>query len=323
MRNPRIPQSHFTAPLNEILGTEANVRVLRELCRADSPMARTTIAERAGLSLPGTSAAVAKLQRSGIVEAVGAGTRQSFGFRHGHPLAPALRTLFLAETLRTDALHGELRSLLGSLSSTPRAAWIVESEAPDEPGAPLRLSVLGAARDLPELASAIQGAIGELGSRYDTTIEVRATTEADLATASPAEHAVMQGATPVFGPHPLTFIDGSADAHQTAGPKRATHADRDHQAALSAAWIADQLNRDPSLPKRARNWLVHRLHVASPREAAELDDWLHVLESSSIPRIQHLLLSPGERAVRLRQSNPFIPVLTDRERDLMRKAATG
>lgn len=323
MRNARIPQSHFTAPLNEILGTEANVRVLRELCRADAPLARTTIAERAGLSLPGTSAAVAKLQRSGIVDAVGAGTRQSFEFRGTHPLALALRTLFLAETLRADALHDELRSVLESLAPGPRAAWIAESEAPDGPGAPLRLAVLGSARDLSRLESALQGAVGDLEERYDVAIEVRTMTEADLATSGAAEHQALDGATPVFGPHPRTFISESKAARQTAGPRRATHADRDHQAALSAAWIADRLNRDPSLPKRARNWLVHRSHVASPREASELGEWLGVLESSSIPRIQHLLLSPGERSVRLRQSNPFIPVLTERERDLMRKAGAG
>jgi hypothetical protein len=323
MREPKIPQPHFAAPLNEILGTEATVRVLRELCRADSPLARTTISERAGLSLPGTSAAVAKLQRSGIVDAVGAGTRQSFEFRRAHPLALALQTLFRAEALRTDALHDELRSALGSLSPAPRAAWMGESEAPDGHGAPLLLFVLGSTRDLSRLTSALQSALRDLESRYDVTIEVRAMTEPDLVTSGAAEHRALDGATPVFGPHPLTFVGGPQQARPTARPKRATHADRDHQSALAAAWIADQLNRDPSLPKRARNWLVHRSHAASPRETVELDEWLHLLEHSSIPRIQHVLLNPGERSVRLRQSNPFIPVLTNPERESMRKAGAG
>lgn len=321
MRTPKLPQSSFSSPLNEILGTEANVRVLRELCRSEAPLPRSEIAERVGLSVPGTSSAVAKLRQSGIVEEVGAGSRQSFSFRGDHPLAPLVRALFLAESARVDALMDELRSALDSLSPAPRAAWMVEPAASDPPGTPLGVEVLGAARELSRLESALQPVLDDLERRFDVAFELRAMTEADLVTASEAAHQRLERATPVHGPHPPAFVEPGSPPPSVAVRARATHTDRELQAAAAAAWIADRLNRDPTLPKRARTWLVHRAHAASARETGELDEWLRVLDTSSIPRIQHLLLSPGERAVRMRQSNPFIPVLTDRERDLMRKAA--
>jgi hypothetical protein len=87
----------------------------------------------------------------------------------------------------------------------------------------------------------------------------------------------------------------------------------------TAAWIAQRLDRDPSLPKRARSWLVHRLHDASEREAEELNEWLRLLDTASITRLQYVLRDAGERSTRMRQSNPFVPVLTEAERREMRE----
>jgi hypothetical protein len=88
---------------------------------------------------------------------------------------------------------------------------------------------------------------------------------------------------------------------------------------VTAAWIAQRLDRDPSLPRRARSWLVHRLHDASDREVEELNEWVRLLDTASIPRLQYVLRDAGERSTRLRQSNPFVPILTEAERTAMRE----
>lgn len=64
------------------------------------------------------------------------------------------------------------------------------------------------------------------------------------------------------------------------------------------------------------------MHRAAARERPELDEWLRLLESASIPRIQYLLLETSERANRLRQTNLLVAVLTEDEREQMNAAAS-
>ncbi|HET6763695.1 MAG TPA: winged helix-turn-helix domain-containing protein [Longimicrobiaceae bacterium] len=320
MQNPRSPQSPVLAPLNGILGSEANIRILRAMYEADSPLSRASLAERAGLSVPGTSSAVAKLQRAGILVAVGEGTRQSVAVREEHPLAFPIRMLFKAEALRWSSMRDELRSVVTALQPAPAAVWLLAPAADGAPGSPIVLEVLGRARYLAAIASALRKAVDAVEQTYDVAFEIRGVTEADLATADKASQQARGGdATLVFGAVPEQV--GGSQLPVPAGSPAPTHARREHQAWLRAAWIAPRLDRDPTLPRRARKWLVHRSHTASAREQGELDEWMAVLDGWTIPRIQHLLLDRGERATRLRQSNPFVPVLNEEERERMRKEA--
>jgi DNA-binding transcriptional regulator GbsR (MarR family) len=68
-RNP------FSTMLDSVFGSEASVRIVRELCVADAPLSRAEIARRSGLSLPGVGYALAKLHTAGVVELVGTGAR--------------------------------------------------------------------------------------------------------------------------------------------------------------------------------------------------------------------------------------------------------
>jgi hypothetical protein len=157
---------------------------------------------------------------------------------------------------------------------------------------------------------------------YDVTVEVRGRTEADIATLGDVEERLLRGAQGLLGPHPTAYLAqrGEERTGKTPGVS-ASHAGHDHQTMTTAAWIAQRLDRDPSLPRRARSWLVHRLHDASDREAEELNEWVRLLDSASIPRLQYVLRDAGERSTRLRRSNPFLPALTDAERREMREEA--
>ena len=72
--------------------------------------------------------------------------------------------------------------------------------------------------------------------------------------------------------------------------------------------------RDPSPIESARSVVMKRLVRASPSEQRELREWERVLRSSPY-KIRRLLVDPGERATRLRQTLPFLDALTPEERD--------
>jgi DNA-binding Lrp family transcriptional regulator len=323
MRPAKTPQSFLRAPLNWVLGTEANVRILRELAATDFPLGRAELAERCGLSLPGASAAIDKLRRTGVIEIVGAGGQQQLRLREGHPLRGAIQALFRAEAVRAAALLDELRSVAAGTASL-RAAWIEGpvADGSDDPNEPVVFAFLAGSRDVSRLETALREAMAPIEREYDVTIEVRGRTEADLATGDAVQERGLRGARGLFGPHPTSYLAGESEPVGEARPP-ASHATRDEQALSTASWIADRLDRDPGLPERARSWLVHRIHDASERERNELMEWLRLLETTSIPRLQHALLATSERSVRLRQSNPFLPVLTDAERSALRAEVRG
>lgn len=323
MRPARNAQSALRSPLNATFGTEANVRVLRELVLAGAPLARSEVAKRSGLSLPGVAGAMEKLQNAGIIEPVGAGSRHTVQLRGGHPLRGILQALFHQEASRLPALVDDLRALVEGLEPLPRAAWIEGpvADGTDRPGEPLVLGFLAGARDVSRLATGMRDELARIEHDYDVTIEVRARTEADLATGGAEEENTIRGAQTLLGPHPAAYLDPQGEDRTDGEAPRvfASHAGHDHHAMLNATWIAQRLDRDPSLPKRARSWLVHRLHDASEREAEELNEWVRLLDTASIPRLQYVLRDAGERSTRLRQSNPFVPVLTEVERREMRE----
>src|SRR3712207_2451264 len=124
MRPTKTAQDALQAPLNQILGTEANVRILRELSLADVPLSRSDLAARAGLSVPGVSAALEKLRPTGIVSFVGTGARPSVRLREEHPLHAWLQALFQAEQTRAHALHDDFRVTIEQAAPDLRAAWV-------------------------------------------------------------------------------------------------------------------------------------------------------------------------------------------------------
>ena len=322
MRPTKTAQSALRAPLNAILGTEANVRVLRELALSEVPLSRAEIARRSGLSLPGVAGALEKLLGAGIVEADGPAGRQTLRLREEHPLRGVLRVLFRQEAGRLPALVDDLRALLGGIEPAPRAAWIEGpvAEGADEESEPLVLGFLAGARDVSAVAASLRDGLAHIEREYDVTIEVRGRTEADLATVDAEEERLLRGAQGLVGPHPTAYLYPAREARaRRASRVASSHAVYDDRALLTAAWIARRLDRDPSLPKRARTWLVHRLHEASEQEAHELSEWLRLLDTASIPRLQYVLRDAGERSTRLRQSNPFLSVLTDAERSALRE----
>ena len=318
-------QSALKAPLNEILGREANVRILRALSGTDEPVSPSRLAELTELHISGIARTVALLEDHGIVETVGVGTRRPVQYRRTHPLAPAIEALFQAERARFNTIVDRLTDAARRTAPPPRAAWIQGPvlEDRDGPGDPLIVGLLGGVRDLEATVSGYEEALGDLELEQDVTIEIKARTEADLSAGTDEELAALRRVLPLLGPPPLAIISADAGAAPATKRQSYTHAELDARARDLAGAIALRLQSDPSLVARARTHIAERLTSAAAGERRELREWDRILRTMSLPRLRRFLVDTGQRATRLRQTLPFTGILSPEERDEIIAAHQG
>jgi hypothetical protein len=88
----------------------------------------------------------------------------------------------------------------------------------------------------------------------------------------------------------------------------------DERSLALAQAIADRLRLDPDLIELARANLERWGKTCSPRGISALDEWRTVLDGP-IDGMLALLTGEDERAVRLRQSNPFAGALPQKVRN--------
>ena len=103
-------QNSLRYPLNELLGKEAHVRILRVLANdVDGPISAPNAAERTGLTIPGTHQALKRLLQSGFLVRVGEGRRHLYELNRSDKLIKALLRLFQAEKNRYEALLNSIK----------------------------------------------------------------------------------------------------------------------------------------------------------------------------------------------------------------------
>jgi hypothetical protein len=319
MRPPSQSQSALRAPLNDILGTEANVRILRLLATTSVPLSKAAVARQTALNESGVGRAIEDLIDRGILESLGTGSRHLFRLRPEHPLASPLADLFAAERGRFESIVDGLRSTVHLLKPPPRAAWIqgpVATEA-DEPGDPVIVGILASAKVVDQAVHELRARVIDLERAYDITVSIRGLTSADFAALPAAQRAELEETMPLLGPPPVELLSGRRAERAETRPR--SHEDLDRQALALAQAIAEKLAGDPSLQERARHYIKRRLGRASVRERKELEEWDQILRTMSIARLKRFLVEPSERATRLRQSLPFVDALSKKEREAMRK----
>ena len=314
MRTPRTPQSALRSPLNAILGTEANVRLLRVLTRARAPIAAGELAARANLNRTSVYPALATLEHAGIIAFVGAGAHRQARLRTSHPLASSLRTLFKAEARRMEDLLTALREAARTLKPAPTSVWV---EGPvlsriDRSDDPLICCVLSDPAVLPELTDRLSERMIPIERDADVTIEVRGMTRSDLLARSKAETASLRDAILLAGIPPESVV--RPDAVRSRARVIRSHEDHDVRARRLALAIALKLKRDPDLLDTAREQLRTRRRAASPSEQRELLEWTRILATMPPSRLQRFLAEPSERATRLRQTLPLLDILSPAER---------
>lgn len=312
-------QSALRAPLNDILGTEAHVRILRVLSETEDPLSISRLAERSMLAISGVSKALSSLEEAGIVEYIGAGARRPVQFRPSHPLADAVRTLFRSERSRFDKIVAELKRAARSIAPLPRSVWI---EGPVVSGSdriadPLIIGILTGARELDRSLASWEDAIEDIERAQDVSVEIRGRTAADLIAATHEEREALRRALPILGPPPLEIIKSSAlpKRKSTLATRPFSHAELDARARALATAVAERIRTDPGIVERASAHVDARMMIASPGEQRELREWKRILRTMSLPRLRRFLAENSERATRLRQTFPFAGVISDEERE--------
>jgi len=178
----------------------------------------------------------------------------------------------------------------------------------------LVLCILANSDDVDAIELSAEPAIARLEIARDLMIELRPLTRADLRSLPQPERESLVRGTPVFGPAASAFVESARIQWTRATKSPHTHAKRDVRSLALGEVISEAIMRDPSPIESARSVVMKRLVRASPSEQRELREWERVLRSSPY-KIRRLLVDPGERATRLRQTLPFLDALTPEERD--------
>ena len=138
---------------------------------------------------------------------------------------------------------------------------------------------------------------------FDITIELKGYTKADIPDLN-ADHVTL-----LFGMMP--FPDKySRDLHT----KPATHQEKDRQMLVLSHQLAEAIEKDTSLVRRAKEHVQRMLKNDHGSATKDIEEWRNILESYSIRRLSRFLTSTSERANRLRQSNPLFAILSPEER---------
>jgi predicted nucleotidyltransferase len=132
MRPPSKPSSFFHHPLDQVLGTVAAVRLLRELSEHGGAISVTDLASRVGLSLSGAIRALERLQDLRVVEPVGTGRGSPFRLITENPLCLGLIALFDMEHRQTQSLYEAVQSFASQHEDEVLAVWLYGSVARSE-----------------------------------------------------------------------------------------------------------------------------------------------------------------------------------------------
>jgi len=293
-----IPQDFIRTPLNDLLGTKANVRLLRLLAsEVSGPIGAPEAAEQVGLTEAGARRALRRLARTGFVELIGGGRAQRFRMRDSDPLSHPLRELFRAEQARHQAFLEELRGVLQGLPEVS-LAWVEES--PTAAGEPLHIGIMADVRSLTYLEDAVRQRIAEVEGGFDLTIELHLVSRAEVESFDLERKVLLAGHPPL-------------DAQESAPPR--TLAATVERSKKVSEIIAGMLDRDPSLRRRAERHVDLLLTRDRGPASHDIKEWRDILAHYSPQRLKDFLVANTARAQRLRQSSPFFAVLTHDERE--------
>ena len=108
-------------------------------------------------------------------------------------------------------------------------------------------------------------------------------------------------------------------AEQQPAPTLCRHALLDARRLATHREIAKRIDADPALLSKALG-NIERWSRQMGRTPAALAEWQGLLRTLPWERIRPLLVQDDEESRRLRQSSPFVGILTQRERMEIRRA---
>lgn len=334
MRPIASKQSSLRYPLNDVLGTEGQVRLLRLLAtEKENPIAPPEAAERTGLTESGARKALRRLARTGIVERVGTGRTCRYALSRKGGLAERIARLFESEIRSADALLQRIRIAIRRLHQPPRMAWV--HRFPEWEGDPMVVGVSHDVEPFGPILRQLKQELIDVQGEFGVDIELRFLTQAQLADVDWTRVAPLVG-TPLADSPGETEPEedhrvpegehGGLNQTETAfaGPEASENGGNGETARRLnprspefAGALASILNENFSLLRRARAYLDDQLSSRHDGNGHDFWEWRKILDTYPLPRLLNFLQSSSPRAVRLRQCSPFAAVLTDEERARM------
>lgn len=211
------PQSAMRFPLSSVFGTEANVRVVRELSRHGRQLDASTLVKRTKLTLPSVLSALSTLVEFGILDEAGSGRTRLFSMNRMSPLCVSILSLFEAEESRFNGVIEAVRECAASLGNKVIAAWIFGSVARGEDRARSDLDVLLVAHE-DEVASVQRASVDFLLAKGETlsfSPSVNTLSMSDLRRLmennDPLWKAFVNEALVISGPRPASIFQSALD----------------------------------------------------------------------------------------------------------------
>ena len=166
------------------------------------------------------------------------------------------------------------------------------------------MGVLHETRHLSNYIHQLRKQLNQVERDFDLTIEVNGYTKADVPKLKDAK------VTPLYGvlPFPDKYARG-----MYARPL--THAEKDQRMLALSRKLAEAIEHDTSLVRRAKGHVRRILKKDQGAATIDITEWRDILESYSTRRLSRFLTSTSERANRLRQSNPIFAILSSDERN--------
>lgn len=303
MRPIIIEQNVFKYPLNVMLGTEAQIRLLRVMTsEVSGPITVADAAERAGLTPQGAIKAIKKLTSAGFVRAIGGGRKHQYVVFWDDLLVQAVTALFSAETVRFEHILASIRKHIKKVEPHPISAWM--TSLPVESGYPIKICILQDTKHLRVTIHNLRILLQELEHELDMTIELIGYTKAD----NPQQES---GSLHLYG-IPLTG-DGGIETGIMSG--FASHEMHDKQLGGICRIIGKMISEDRSIIERAKQHTRQILKGQYNSAIGDIEEWRDILKKYSVRRLVQFLSSDEERAVRLRQSCPFLAILNEKEKE--------
>ena len=189
-----------------------------------------------------------------------------------------------------------------NLTPSPHTAWI--QAVPREIDEPLILGLLHDSLYLTDCVSQLRTGLNEIEKDFDLTIELEGYTKADIPDCK------LDGITILYGVVPNIPTDST----RQLAKRTMTLRQKDSQLKLMSRKLADIIQQDASIVRRAKDYIDRLLMEDQGTAAGDLMEWRNILDTYSIQRLVRFVMSSSERAKRLRQSNPFFAILNSEER---------
>lgn len=307
-------QSSLRCPLNEVLGSRGQVRLLRVLAtEAGEPLLPSEAARLSGMTESHARKILHRLVRTGLVEEKPDDRGTRFTLSRQGSLAREVVRLFEVERDRASQLQQSLKMTVRSIPQSPEMAWVQE--------------FLAGWVDCQEIAvfygeeppegwlTDLQSKLAEVEEEFEVMLQVQPFSRAELAEVDWARAVMLVGQAP-FQVARAQEEDGLED-----GPASPVGKLNPRSPEFSGALVA-LLEEDFSVLRRARDKVRGELNGRPNGHAHDLWEWQKILDTFSLPRLLNFLGSETPRAVRLRECSPFPEVLSDEEKARLAELAS-